>query len=249
MVELTYKIDIKDALDEYLQDGDFRELLQTGSFTYIENCFVLDKPEHISHNGENSPSLTNYARLNIEECAFHFEKITYRVIPAVKRGDSNDGGAKVTIESETKFLPNKKWVQSAIKEAERASKSDKTFWEFIEDIFDRNNTNAVDFESRTLLDKTTYSKYMNKNKRPKTVEIPSIVAIAVGYDLTLHETENLMRSFGLGFIPSNREHSVYKFILTLRGWDIHERNKVLDMAKITRLGSHSRDDKKSVATS
>lgn len=82
---------------------------------------------------------------------------------------------------------------------------------------------------------------MNKEGRPNTIGVPTIMAIAVGYDLTLHETEGLMQSIGLSFIPASREHSIYKFILTLRAWSIYERNNVLVMAGVKRLGSQARE--------
>ena len=143
-----------------------------------------------------------------------------------------------------KTISNEIWIKAAVKEAVRVSGSEKTFWEALKEIFERNNTNAKDFEARTLLDKrSTYYRYLNENERPKNIKVPTIVAIAVGYELTPHETEELMKLAGLSFIPNNKDHAVYKFILNfLHGLDVHECNKVLDIAEVERLGSRSRED-------
>ena len=187
--------------------------------------------------------LTDYAKEHPEDCCLAFDETTaYTVLKTSKRGDSDVDDVQVEREK-TFSKKNEAWLKTAIKEAVRVGNSEKTFREALAEIIVRHSTDVYDFESRTLLDKRgTYYKYMNENNKPIKVEVSTIVAIAVGYDLTLHETEGLMRLVGLSFIPTNRDHSIYKFILTLRGWNIHERNKVLDIAKVKRLGSRSRDE-------
>lgn len=165
MVAVVYNIALEKALAEYMQDADLREVIQSGNFLYIENSFVMDKPKYVCHNENREPFLTDYARLNINECALPFEQITYSVLPSAKRGESNGDYPDVLSEIETKYLANRaSWIKSAIKEADRASSAEKTFWSYLEDIFVKNNSNAEDFEARTLLDKSTYYKRQSRVK-------------------------------------------------------------------------------------
>ena len=242
VLRTVYTISIPEVLKEYERNKKFRDLILTENFVYINDSYVCNDPRYINFQKNGTLILTDYAKERPEDCSLAFDETTaYTVFKTSKRVGSGD--VNVDVEREKTFSKkNEAWLKAAVKEAVRAGSSEKTFWDHLAEIFTRHNTNAEDFESRTLLDKrSTYYKYMNENKRPKKVEVPTIVAIAVGYDLTLHETEGLMRLIGLSFIPANREHSIYKFILTLRTWDIHERNQVLDIAKVKRLGSHSRD--------
>ena len=241
MVKTIYTISVIEALTEYERNSAFRNTVLSEKFVYANNKYVRNDTLYIEYTEDGKPAPTVYAEEHPEECFLTFdETVTYIVYKTSKRAKSGDKENVDTERDKTLSSTNEIWVRAAIREAKRVSRTEKTFWEYLREIIANNDSSTDDFESRTLLNTQTFYKYMDEKRRPKTIEVPTVVAIAVGYDLTLHETEGLMKSIGLSFVPSDRDHSIYKFILTLRGWSIHERNKVLDMAGVKRLGSQAR---------
>ena len=227
-------ISIQEAFKEYERNKIFRDIILSETFLYIDDEYIYNDPKYIYYkNGK--PRLTDYAEEHIEECALLFDQdIEYTVYKTSTRADEDDD---IKIKSKkTLSDKNKKWIDLIIQETVRAAESEINFWDKLMEII--KTKNARDFEKITLLNKSTYYKYMDKDKRPKTVELSTIMAIAVGYNLTLYETENLMRLAGLSFIPNNTEHAIYKFLLAfLRGYGTEKCNEILDDYNIEILGS------------
>ena len=235
-METVYTIALHEALEEYARSKLFRDIVDTGCFAYVDEVFVLDAPMHIVREKGCRPKLSEAALQDLGKCAPAFESVTkYVVLNTARRG----GGEEDVIEEQSRKLSdeNIKWIFPAIEEAKRAARSEKTVWELLGEIFRKNDSDPVDFESRTLLQESYFYRYSNKNAKQHDMETRSLVAIGAGYDLTLQETKNLMESIGRTFIPSSMEHAMYRFILTLRGWHIRDRNDVLAKAGVRKLGS------------
>ena len=72
----TYAISEKDALEEYVRNPEFREVLRTGRYLYIaENaCYCLNERKYIYRDHLGRPHLRSYAREHMNECCLVFKE-------------------------------------------------------------------------------------------------------------------------------------------------------------------------------
>lgn len=74
-------------------------------------------------------------------------------------------------------------------------------------------------------------------------KIPAYTAMAVGLELTLHETEEALHLSGLGYDSSDTTDCAYMYILSaFHGCSIDECNTVLDKLKVKALGTKSKNN-------
>ena len=105
---------------------------------------------------------------------------------------------------------------------------------------DNAHWNSIIFQEKTLLSPMDYSRVNNKDKHHK-FKVPAYTAMAVGLELTLHETEDALRLSGLGYDPNDITDSAYMFILSsFHGSPIDECNMVLEEIGVKPLGTNSK---------
>ena len=86
-----------------------------------------------------------------------------------------------------------------------------------------------------------YSRVNNKDKNHK-FKVPAYTAMAVGLELTLHETEDALRLSGLGYDQNDMTDNAYMFILSsFHGCPIDECNMVLERLGVKPLGTKSKE--------
>ena len=72
-------------------------------------------------------------------------------------------------------------------------------------------------------------------------KVPSYTAMAVGLELTLHETGEVLRLSGLGYDNSDDTNYAYMYILSaFYGCPIDECNTVLEKLNVKPLGTKSK---------
>lgn len=97
--------------------------------------------------------------------------------------------------------------------------------------------NTSIFQSKTLLALMDYTRVYQNHK----FKIPAYTAMAVGLELTLHETEEALHLSGLGYDSSDTTDCAYMYILSaFHGCSIDECNTVLDKLKVKALGTKSK---------
>ena len=70
----TFLIGAKDVLQLYARDEKFRELIEKGSYIYIEGRFCINNPEYVEMGRDGKPHLTEYARQHTEVCCLRFDR-------------------------------------------------------------------------------------------------------------------------------------------------------------------------------
>ena len=94
--------------------------------------------------------------------------------------------------------------------------------------------NTSIFQSKTLLAPMDYTRVYQNHK----FKVPSYTAMAVGLELTLHETEEALRLSGLGYDNSDDTDYAYMYILSaFHGCPIDECNVVLEKLNVKPLGT------------
>ena len=71
---LTPDIPEDAALELYISNPEFRNLIDTGRFCFVENHFCVRDEKYIFLGKSAGPSLTKYAREHIDECCILFDK-------------------------------------------------------------------------------------------------------------------------------------------------------------------------------
>ena len=63
------------ALELYISDPDFRSIIDTGRYCFVEKHFCVNSPKYIMRGKNGEPCLTKYARNHIDECCIIFERV------------------------------------------------------------------------------------------------------------------------------------------------------------------------------
>jgi len=70
----TFSIPVTDALFQYDHNADFRRLIDTGCFVYVDAHYCLDDPKYITRNKYGVVAMTEYAVSHIDECCLVFNR-------------------------------------------------------------------------------------------------------------------------------------------------------------------------------
>lgn len=74
-----------DAFYAYCSDSEFRKLIDSGLFRYIDGYFVIDDNLYIEKDAAGKYTLTDYAWSHLTECTLQFSWQTVRPSPTEKR--------------------------------------------------------------------------------------------------------------------------------------------------------------------
>lgn len=243
-------IDEVSAFRLYISNEFLKATLDTGAFCYAEGYFVLRDEKYVLP-GEEALFLTEYARLHLSECTLDF---SYKLV--CSRATVRDVQYMFRADTEYKKLPSydsntqnmdeynkalKKALDDADTEFQAQLKRNRLVNETTSQrmckYMDAAHWNTSIFQDRTLLAPMDYTRvYQNYKFR-----VPSYTAMAVGLELTLHETEEALRLSGLGYDNSDDTDYAYMYILSaFHGCSIDECNTVLKKLNVKPLGTKSK---------
>ena len=70
----TYTVDEKDAIAEYISNLEFRKIIDTGAYEYIEGHYCLRDNRYIAYDHNGRKHMTSYARQHMDECCLVFRE-------------------------------------------------------------------------------------------------------------------------------------------------------------------------------
>lgn len=243
-------IDEISAFRLYMSNEFLKATLDTGAFCYAEGYFVLRDEKYVLP-GEDALFLTEYAKLHLSECTLDF---SYKLV--CNRTSVRDVQYMFRADTEFRKLPsfdsntqnmdeyNKafaKALEDATTEFQEQLKRNKLVNETTSQrmckYMDAAHWNTSIFQSRTLLAPMDYTRVYQNHK----FKVPAYTAMAVGLELTLHETEEALRLSGLGYDNSNDTDYAYMYILSaFHGCPIDECNVILEKLNVKPLGTRSK---------
>lgn len=246
-----YYINREDAFYAYSNDPEFRNLIDSGLFRYVDGYFVIDDAAYIEYDESVNYSLTDYAWSHLEECTLQFTS---------QKIDCTDGHKHLPIgimhhdnpEYElSKFdsKQNSSVISEAIKkkrqEFER-QKADrkiiygdaKTCWQLMYEIIESKGMSKSHFCSITGLGEEVYRKAQKNHKT--TPNLRTIVAFARGLDLGIEVTEKLLQSAGHAFDDSDEHHALRFCITGFSGCPLEDCNEFLISYGYAPLGTQQR---------
>ena len=243
-------IDEVSAFRLYMSNEFLKATLDTGAFCYAEGFFVLRDEKYVLP-GEDALYLTEYARLHLSECTLDF---SYKLV--CSRTSVRDVQYMFRADTEYKKLPSydsntqnmdeyNKALAKALDDADTEFQAqlkrnrlvNETTSQRMCKYMDAAHWNTSIFQSKTLLAPMDYTRVYQNHK----FKVPSYTAMAVGLELTLHETEEALRLSGLGYDNSDDTDYAYMYILSaFHGCPTDECNTVLEKLNVKPLGTKSK---------
>lgn len=241
-----------DAFYAYCSDDEFRALVDSGLFRYVDGYFVIDDEQYVDKDEDGKYALTDYAWSHLSECTLQFSWQTVRPSPAEKRFpfeifhranadrkvskyDNRQNASVIKMSEELRQKREEFERQNAVRQI---AIPQKTCWELIFEILQARGMSKVHFCSLTGLGEEVYRK-AEKNIDTKP-SMRTIVAIARGLDLDITMTEKLMQLAGHAFDESD-EHRALRFCITgFPGGTIEEANEFLESYDFKPLGTQER---------
>ena len=244
-------INREDAFHAYSNDSEFRKLIDSGLFRYVDGYYVIDDAAYIECDDSGNYSLTDYAWANLDKCALQFtwKKISrfdgHKHLPIAIMHHENSEYELSGFDSEQNSTVISDAVERKRQEFERQKAvrkitfgEAKTCWQLIYEIIESKGMSKSHFCSATGLGEEVYRKAKNNNDT--TPSLRTIIAFARGLDLGIEVTERLLQSAGHAFNDSD-EHQALRFCVTnFSGCPLEECNEFLTSYGYAPLGTQQR---------
>ena len=242
----------EDVFYEYSTNEDFRKLLDTGKFRYVDGYVVINDEKYITTDDKGKATLSEYAWDHLDECTLSFSWQRIRrskakeILPQiifhrdndeqdVSKYDSKQNAAVVELSKE---LQKKRKHFEQNEKIHKLSTVDKNCWTYIYEIITIKGTSKPHFCDLTGLGEENYRKAEKGLSNKPTVR--TIVAIGVGLDLDIDTVDNMLKLAGRSFMD-NPEDRALKFCITgLSGHSIEDCNEFLESLGYEPLGTKER---------
>ena len=244
-------IEPRDAFYEYYDNPEFRKLIDSGLFVYVNGFFVVNDPKYVTLQRDGSLSLTDYAWHNIGECTlrFAYRKINVRIhgqehADTFHRDNKNtydklpyyDASRNASVVAHASDLQAKRAEFEA--QLEESKLLAKSFWQVAYELMEKKKWNASIFCDKTGLNQMVYSRA--KNNEDSLPDVRTVISICAGLDLDIIVTNQLLALAG-HTLTNSHEHRAYSFAITgYHGRSLQDRNEFLRSVNVDELGSKQR---------
>lgn len=237
----TFSIGMQDALFEYATNDDFRKLLDSGKYVYVDAHFCINDSKYIRQNENGYAELTDYARQHIDECclvfdlkarknnsygaSYYTECVLFRnavsdTIVEAKYSNSDQNQLTEARAAELKRINNEAKQTTKILRSLPA-----TFSDTLVAHMDRLDLTVEYLEEKSLVNAKTIQRMRNDDRKPH--KLPTVVAICIGLQLNPVLSGDLIRKAGHTF-RIDEEHIIYQMLLNSYYQNpIYECNEIL----------------------
>lgn len=242
----------EDAFHEYSNNAEFRTLINSGLFRYVDGYFVINDSTYVEEDEHGHPSLTDYAWANLDECTLKFSWQTvhrednHRNLPFefFHRANADQKASSYNKDDNDAALLRAEQLERKTKEFEqqkaihRMSAPDMTCWQMMNQIIETRGVSKPHFCELTGLGEEVYRKAKrNDDSKPS---IRTIVAFAHGFGLDLDNTKKMMQLAGHAFDESD-EHLALQFCITgFAALPLEDCNEFLKSRGYSPLGTQQR---------
>lgn len=243
----------EDVFYEYSTNEDFRKLLDSGKFRYVDGYVVINDEKYITTDDKGKATLSEYAWDNLDECTLSFSWQRIRrskakeVLPQiifhrdndeqdVSKCDSKQNASVIQL-SEQMQKERRRFEQN--EKIHRLSITDKNCWSYIYEIITIKDTSKPHFCDLTGLGEENYRKAEKGQKNDPTLR--TIVAIGVGLKLDIETVEKMLTLAGRSFKDSPEDRALKFCITGLSGHPIEDCNDFLESLGYEPLGTKERN--------
>lgn len=245
-------ISLEDVFYEYSNNKDFRRLLDSGQFRYVDGYVIINDDKYIQIDESGKYSLTEYAWDNLSECTLTFSVQRIKrssangklPISILHRANDEQEVSKYEKESNKEVLKCSEEILRKRQEFEkqqalrRLHSPKKSCYEAMYDIIQAKGISKSHFCNVTLLGEEVYRKAEKGNTSKPGAR--AITAFAVGLGLDIDTAEYLMQLAGHVYSEDDEDQAL-KFCLTgLSGHSIDDCNDFLTSYGFDPLGTKER---------
>lgn len=217
----TYTVDEADGIKEYVRNPDFRKVIDTGEYRYVDGHYCRNNSQYLYLDQYGIEHLTPYAREHMDECCLVFTRIYRNNVVQMLNGfirkgvgkgrqdvkyQRRDGSSAVTDEGRKTLLMLRE---------QRAEYNayDKNFNQMTVELMDRRKISINTLAEATGLSRETVKNMRNDPNR--LFPIQEIVAVAIA----LHLSSNISREY-LRHAPTNflDTEEMYCYQYALNEW-------------------------------
>ncbi|MBN2795119.1 MAG: ImmA/IrrE family metallo-endopeptidase [Clostridia bacterium] len=244
----TYTIGAQDALVEYATNLEFRVIVDSGNYIFVDNHFCINDSKYVKFDDLGSPSLTDYALQNMNECCFVFDFRLrdnkdygiqyYSECTLFRSAISNKIVETVYDESEhnNEIVQRAKDLKDTVADIVKIKNSlPSEFSMTLKAHMKRKNCSVEKLEELSLIGYKTIQRMRNDENYP--VEIEHVVALCVGLQLHPVFSRDLMTKAGKTFKGTELHITYELFINTLYNESIHYCNEILKDNNFSLLGT------------
>lgn len=245
-------ISLEDVFYEYSNNKDFRRLLDSGQFRYVDGYVIINDDKYIQIDESGKYSLTEYAWDNLAECTLTFSVQRIKrssangklPISILHRANDEQEVSKYEKESNKEVLKCSEEILRKRQEFEkqqalrRLHSPKKSCYEAMYEIIQAKGISKSHFCNVTLLGEEVYRKAEKGNTSKPGAR--AITAFAVGLGLDIDTAEYLMQLAGHVYSEDDEDQAL-KFCLTgLSGHSIDDCNDFLTSYGFDPLGTKER---------
>ena len=245
-------VSLEDVFYEYSTNGDFRKLIDSGRFKYVDGYVVISDEKYIAADETGKATLTEYAWDNLDECtlSFGWQRIrrasAKEVLPEIIFHRENDEQdiSKYDADHNTAVLRLSEDLQRRNKNFEENEKihllstANKNCWEYIFEVINIKGISKAHFCTLTELGEENYRKAEKGLKNDPTVR--TIVAIGVGLSLDIETVDKMLYLAGRSFKDTPEDRALRFCITGLSGHPLSDCNDFLAARGYETLGTKQR---------
>lgn len=238
----TFLISLRDAAAEFSKNEEFRNLIASSRYIYVEGRFCLNTPEYVQSEN-NGYRITDYGRMHTEECCLRFD-ITYREHRyQYAWGQFNreaapaDGGMLHFIRNaaELGLCDLEEMTHQALWSMDiRKAISGMEFGEALTYVMTARKMTIEQLEETSLISSRTIRRLWHSDSNPVKKEY--IVAISVDMHLPPMVSMELLNVAGLRLTTSYRDNIYGMVLCSMYQHDIHTVNQYLKRIGIEPIG-------------
>lgn len=237
----TFTIGMQDALVEYALNPDFRQLIDSGKYVYVDAHFCINDTKYIRQNESGYAELTDYARQHIDECCLIFdikarrndrygtkyytECVLFRNIVSDTIIEAKYSSSVQNQRTEARAVELKKINNEAKRTANIMRSLPAAFSDTLIAHMDRLKITVEKLEEKSLVNARTIQRMRNDERyQPK---LGTIVAVCIGLQLSPVLSADMIRKSGNTF-RATEEHIIYQMLLNSYYQNsIYECNEIL----------------------
>lgn len=237
----TYSIGIQDAIVEFVHNPNFRTLVKSGKYLYVDSHFCINDSKYIRYNDDGNAWLTDYARQHIDECClifdleirrneeygaqFYTECVLFKNVfsDTIVEAKFSDSVLNQQIESRASEMTR---IRDDVRlTTEIMRKLPPTLSGTLKAHMERLQVTVELLEERSLVKSRTIQRL--RNNKGAQHRMSTIVAICIGLQLNPVFSQDLIRKAGLTF-QVTEEQIIYQVLLnSFYQNSIYECNEVL----------------------
>lgn len=243
----TFTIPYADLLKAYCFDREFKKLIDTGSFVFVDRHLILNDERYIMRNQDGDAVLSEYALSHMDECCVVFSKgysyqSKYQSARYYTRFMRSVAPVENQVEYSFELNAHNKTLLSQIRNADKSASSLQhypgSFSETLVQLMKDKKLSVKKLADKSLVGEKTIQRLRNNEEYPTSKQ--TVLGICFGLKLSIPEAEMLIEKTEFSLKSSTAENNAYRCTLgSCADLSIYEINEMLVANGYLPFGSSS----------